>query len=461
MRLFIRTTKTEGSTGLYTSIKIDGKAIRIPLGLDVDIKEWLKTYIGVDKNNKPIQSNTKTKNLLSKLGYLQKVHDIEAALRELRNNDELNLQSAKNVVDTIVMAEFRSQVEKQKERVAKAEERMSRDVKNYIDKFVDSLTGNDVESMTKKGEKYKERSISIFGQFHRIFNEFYSTHHIGTWDDVDKKYVSKFFVYLDSRYMRSTTVRYISCLRTIMGRAYEDGLRTKPIAGDMFYRPVVHAQDASTEIYLTAEELDALYGMKLTGLKEKIRDVFLIGCYTGQRFSDYSRINSSCMGYTAKGTKVLRLVQVKTQKKVVIPIIDEKIVSLLEKYNYNVPNIVDVVFNRYIKEICKTLSKTMPSLAEEIPTIITKKEKEAEKAGRISFKRDQQGRVLKYKWELVMSHTARRTCITLMHLSCKYTIPQMMSVSGHTKEETFFKYLKQSLDDDADSVAEAAQDGLF
>ena len=38
------------------------------------------------------------------------------------------------------------------------------------------------------------------------------------------------------------------------------------------------------------EELEALYDMELTGLEEKVRDVFLIGCYTAQRFSDYSRI---------------------------------------------------------------------------------------------------------------------------------------------------------------------------
>lgn len=202
--------------------------------------------------------------------------------------------------------------------------------------------------------------------------------------------------------------------------------------------------------------------MKLCGLKEEVRDVFLVGCFTGQRFSDYSRIDSTCLDVTAKGTKVLRLIQIKTGKAVVIPILDTRLVSILEKYDYDLPNIVDVVFNRYIKEICRELSESVPSLAEYLPTILTKKEKEAERDGKATFERDKQGRVIKHRYELVMSHTARRTCITLMHLSRKYTIPQMMSVSGHTKTETFFRYLKQSLDDDADSVAEAAgKDGLF
>ncbi len=37
----------------------------------------------------------------------------------------------------------------------------------------------------------------------------------------------------------------------------------------------------------------------------------------------------------------------------------------------------------------------------------------------------------------------------------------MMSVSGHKTETMFYKYVKLSLDEYADSVASAAVDGLF
>lgn len=64
---------------------------------------------------------------------------------------------------------------------------------------------------------------------------------------------------------------------------------------------------------------------------------------------------------------------------------------------------------------------------------------------------------------LVMSlyHTARRSAITNMHLSGKFSTRQIMSVSGHKKEETFNKYIRLSLDEKADDVARAAYDGLF
>ena len=38
---------------------------------------------------------------------------------------------------------------------------------------------------------------------------------------------------------------------------------------------------------------------------------------------------------------------------------------------------------------------------------------------------------------------------------------QIMSVSGHKKEETFLKYIRLSLEEKADEMADAASDGLL
>ena len=79
----------------------------------------------------------------------------------------------------------------------------------------------------------------------------------------------------------------------------------------------------------------------------------------------------------------------------------------------------------------------------------------------MKFEYDESGYVIKSRWELVVCHSVRRTCLTNMYLSGKYTTRQMMSVSGHKKEETFMKYIRLSLDEKADDVADAASDGLF
>lgn len=205
--------------------------------------------------------------------------------------------------------------------------------------------------------------------------------------------------------------------------------------------------------------------MPLSGFEEQVRDVFLIGCFTALRYSDYSRIEESNIGITHSGTKVIRLRQEKTAGTVVMPIMDERLESLLKKYDYNVPKICDQNLNRTIKVICKRLSVTVPSLQKKERTVLTLKErraeKEAKKRGEVLYEYDEQGYPIKACWELVASHTARRSCITNMYLSKKFTVPQMMSVSGHRTETLFYKYVKLSLDEYADSVASAAVDGLF
>ena len=196
-----------------------------------------------------------------------------------------------------------------------------------------------------------------------------------------------------------------------------------------------------------------LYEMPLEGLKDKVRDVFLVGCYTCQRFSDYARLEKENFTKTAKGTKVVRIVQEKTGNDVVIPILNDNLLHIAEKYGYDIPKVNDVILNRYIKQILKELSSTVPSLARKERTLLTMKEREKEKQGLVSFERDNKENVIKPRYELVSSHTARRSGITNLYLSGNFDTYQMMSISGHRDEKTFYEYIKLSSDEVADSIA--------
>ena len=57
------------------------------------------------------------------------------------------------------------------------------------------------------------------------------------------------------------------------------------------------------------------------------------------------------------------------------------------------------------------------------------------------------------RYDYVASHTARRTGITNMYLCYKYTILQMMHVSGHKTQKTFMDYIKLSSEEIADEIA--------
>ena len=70
-----------------------------------------------------------------------------------------------------------------------------------------------------------------------------------------------------------------------------DGVHDNQRAASLIVKNKIEDCDKAVEIYLTESELQALYEMQLTGKNDHIRDVFLIGCYTCQRVSDYNNLN--------------------------------------------------------------------------------------------------------------------------------------------------------------------------
>ena len=260
--------------------------------------------------------------------------------------------------------------------------------------------------------------------------------------------------------MKKSINKYLKSFKQIISDAEKQGLHHNTIAKNLIKGLNVKESDKTKKIYLTKDELDAFYDMKLEGFERIVRDVFLIGCYTAQRYSDFF-ITENCIGTTAKGVRVIRMEQEKTDNMVVIPIMDNRLETLLKSYNYNVPGVADQNINRTIKEIGRKLSKTVPSLAVKERTVLTLQERRAEESGKCKFERDSQGNVIKPKWQMIATRTARRTGITLMYLSKKYTIPQMMSVSGHKDERTFLDYVKLSSDERAEELSKLSVDGMF
>lgn len=454
MNLTIRSMKSGGNAPLFTKIRIGKDSVWVNLRLSVDISKW----------NDVSTSSIKSKNYLEKLGHYRKLQDIEYALQELKLHHKLCKDTVETAIQNVVLAEVRERVENEKKLAKQVEEQRRNNIKTFIVDYVDGINRGVVRG--NNGEKYAPHSIKIWNQFRRIFLDFYAKRPFD-WEDINQVVTDSFISYLedDCGYMRSTNERYISLFRTVVRMAEKKGVHKNYVAKDAFHIPPVREQDKAKEIYLTKEELQALYEMNLTGLQEKVRDVFLIGCYTAQRISDYSRIDEHCITTTPKGTRVIKLEQVKTKSMVVIPILDPKLEILLKKYDYNLPSLDFVVFNRNLKKICHRLSETVPSLAVMERTILNKKEvsmeQKAKQDGKEIFQYDEQGFPIKPRWKLVASHTARRTAVTNMFLSGKYNIQQMMHVSGHKKEKTFLSYIKLSLDEIADNVASASSDGLF
>ena len=435
---------------LYTRIKIDRKSKWINLQLPVDVKKWREVSTSLKKQT----------NYLDRLGYSKKIADIEFAIKELRQRNCLTEEAINETILNTVLAETRERIKKHDELQQYISDKQNKSVKTWIKDYIAKIVSG--EARTFNGDRYAPNSIRNWKQFLRIFLDFCKTTNDFCWEEINQSLVNKYMSFLEEKgYAKSAIDRFINCFKTLIGVAEREDIHNNYKARGLFRHATVKDHEKTTAIYLTKEELEGLYNMELVGLEEEVRDAFLIACYTGQRHSDFSQLKTSCFDTIFDGKMVIRKVQTKTTTQVVIPILDNKLKIILEKYNYKVPEIGDIVMNRYLKRIGEKLSHTVKSLAKDVKTILTKDEREAEKSKKKTFRRDEDGNVIKYKWELIVTHTGRRTCATNMYLSRKYTTREMMLVTGHKKEENFMKYIKLSLDEEAHKLAMISDGEMF
>ena len=107
--------------------------------------------------------------------------------------------------------------------------------------------------------------------------------------------------------------------------------------------------------------------------------------------------------------------------------------EILKKYSGYFPKIYEQKLNKRIKKVGK-----LAGIDESVSIYETK--------GRLKVKK----RVPKY--ELIKTHTARRTGCTLMYKAGIPTI-DIMKVSGHKTEREFLKYIKVSKKETAISLS--------
>ncbi len=320
---------------------------------------------------------------------------------------------------------------------------------NFLNRFcADIKSGKRLNG----NDRYSAGTVKAWYSFMKLYDGFDRKHRF-SWDIINREFVTKFLAYMEKQgYMVTAQNKYLVTLRALVGYAYTDGIHNNDRATKCFSKKKIEERDKAAEIYLTESELQALYEMPLTWLQDQVRDIFLVGCYTCQRVSDYNNISKDSFTTTAKGTPIIRLIQQKTRTEVKIPIMNPNLQAICEKYNYNIPSVIDVIINRYIKQILKELSEKVPSLALKVPTKLTMKQKQNLANGKIEIEHNDKGEVVMPRYNCVTTHTARRSGITNMYLSHKYTIVQMMHVSGHKTQKTFMDYIKLSSDEIADEI---------
>jgi len=174
-------------------------------------------------------------------------------------------------------------------------------------------------------------------------------------------------------------------------------------------------------VYLTENEVLNLYNFDFSGNKklEQVRDLFVFGCFTGLRFSDYSNVRPENI-VKDDGELYIKMLTQKTNELVIIPC-NPIILELFKKYDANLNRLPKAPsnqkFNDYIKDVCEVAGLT------EKGRLSTDPEKEL--------------------YKCISSHTARRSFATNLYLQ-SYPPIDLMKITGHKTEGAFLKYIRVS-----------------
>lgn len=306
----------------------------------------------------------------------------------------------------------------------------------YLDEYIEYLKG---EVTYRTAQKYTtlKNSLKEFGS-----QEKYKRYRDLSFSQIDLKFKDAYSKYLRSQKPRGrqrsrpeedqkgilidTEGKYFETLKTFCRWSEERGYNK--YSG---YQRFKNFSDAHKKlrkkrneiITLTFEELQKLHSHDFSDRPslERVRDLWCFGAYCGQRWSDIESFNKDDLqGDTWK------FISQKTKKETTVYFIGyaEPGLTILKKYNYELPTISLVKFNKYIKDavgIAGINSKIKISRYRGSDEIVIEKP----------------------KFKYITSHSARRTCFSILLNDFNVPVSHVKELSGHSDLKTLMLYINK------------------
>lgn len=416
---------------IYARVRVGGLNKKYALGLLVKSTEWDR-YRLLKYNNNSIMTSIG-------ISYGQFVSYLTQVKAALETN--FDPSTAQRVIKTI-----RANVvlKTDLEDLSAAGNKVK--LRDYIKEYIEKLRTGKIMKQGRATKVSKGHIKNISAVLSNIIAFEVERHCNLTLDDVTMDFQQRYVAFLlDHGRLPNTIKSQLAILKTIMNFALSDKL-TK--CEDVNKPHFVIESEEVDQVYLEPKQINQLIEMDLSsqesvlkilngrelkpatdvgikticplvvkGLSES-RDIFVVGCLTGQRVSDYSRINAS-MIVEHNGMKFIDIVQKKTGKRVLIPY-DVRIGQILDKYNGALPKKQERSLNRNLRALGEILGWTWkPNLDES----------------RKGWKYGERF------CDMISSHTARRSFATNAY-AAGVPLASIMAVTGHGSELTLRKYLK-------------------
>lgn len=414
-KFYLRDSNSEAETAIFLSIYAHNRRIKYYTGISILPKEWDHKAQRVIRRTDKSEINASLDVIRAEAGLvtnrLRSEHKTEPSAEEIRNELEKKFHGdRKSDIPKTFSAYFEHFLRKSAKRT-------------------NAKTNKLITPGTLKTWGYTYRIICEFERFRRRQIRF---------EDIDFEFYEEFIHYMEKvkGYSLNTIGRKIKDLKIVLNDAAAEGINTNPIFRSTKFRSF---SEPANSIFLTEEELHSMQSLDLSSnlRLEPVRDWFLIGCWTGLRFSDWKTLKAEHVITNAKGDRSIAIKAQKTQQPIVIPVSPELEV-ILGKYNTSqgqgFPRLIsDQRFNDYLKEIAEML-QCLDVPFKKVRTRAGSKVSETLK-----------------KWQLVSTHTARRSFATNMYKR-GYPVPLIMAATGHKTETEFYKYIQMTPQDKAEQL---------
>jgi hypothetical protein len=419
--------KNHETTSIYALYRIKGKRFRYSTREKIPPKYWSDSKMCALKSIGKAEAH-KINTKLRKVKRL--IYDIEAEflakdepltpdkLRTRLDEELFGIKKEEDVLEVVDDDIF-------------AEDRIT-NFNKYIDIFIRRRDAD---------PNFAVATIKVYKTFRRHWRRYCRNKHSGKrfeFDELSVPILEGFKFYLlnhkKKRYSDNLIDKMIRTGKVILNDATERGHNT-----NMDYKSKIfsHSPKPADNIYLTKSELKKIEDLDLSDhpQMEMHRDIFIIGAYTGLRYSDFSRIGKeNITTVTDKDDKPVRVIKIfmkKVNSYVYIPI-HPTVERLLKYHDYNLKQykITNAVMNRHLKTI-------------------------GEKAGldddvtKVTYRNKKGVKTKHKKYELITTHTARRSFATNAY---KAGVPMLniMRITGHKTSRSFLKYI--SFDDEENAV---------
>lgn len=406
--------KTELST-IYVRLR-DGRNtdIVVSTGYSINPKYWSNAKGWV----KPIAENNEKTNLSNSLKELQrKISD--NLNNDKGNGKEINKEWLNNVIEI-----FKNPLLESKNDFFI---QIIKDYQSEMKVKINPKTGKRIAPSTirnftttimrlEKFEAYKQKRFRIHEidlTFHTEYNQFATNKLLLSVNSIGKD---------------------LKQIKTICLDARDKGYSiNKQVETRKFNAP----SEKTLFVTLSESELERIKNFKGADYLQNARDWLIIGCWTGCRVRDLMKLNNSNLQISVKGQKFIRYTQSKTGKQVDIPI-HKDVESIIERLGGFPRPISDQRFNDWIKEVCKSDSVKLNEFVHG-----TKQNNKTHLKEVGTFE----------KWELIRSHTCRRSFAT-NHYN-KLSNKLIMAVTGHATERMLLNYIGETEHDHLDDFLSA------